>query len=231
MKPEIASAFYDAITKASHPKIDFRNPEAQYHIGLYKPLLHPLPNAENKALVLGCDTGKVAFSLEKLGYEVLGVDCSNDSIRFAREIGIELGSQCRFDSGDYACLPYEKESFNLVVLPSNNIAECSYEDINLLTQQIRFVLNQQGLFCVDMIDQLESAKNRSNFAVVDDVTSGQRKSVNTIPGVGIFEYVTYFWTVAFACSIIGRYFETSKVTNIAKENYWAVFSKDADHLS
>ena len=66
-------------------------------------------------LELACGTGRHAVEFEKLGYDVLATDYSNDMLTVARRRGERLGSQVRFAHQDMRALTLGDQRFDAVV--------------------------------------------------------------------------------------------------------------------
>jgi len=63
-----------------------------------------------KILDLGCGAGRTTFPLFKMGYEIIGVDLSNNLIKLAKE----EYPQINFQLGDASSLNFKNEVFDLV---------------------------------------------------------------------------------------------------------------------
>lgn len=73
------------------------------------------PKAGQKVLDLGCGTGHYSIELAKMGLEVTGVDISKEMISYAVEKSRKLGLDINFLEEDAHSLPFEDETFDLVV--------------------------------------------------------------------------------------------------------------------
>jgi ubiquinone/menaquinone biosynthesis C-methylase UbiE len=68
-----------------------------------------------KALDLGTGPGYMAMLLCRLGYEVTGLDMSEDMLKIARQRADKLGMSLEFKQGDVESPPFEKESMDIIV--------------------------------------------------------------------------------------------------------------------
>ncbi len=68
-----------------------------------------------RVLDVACGTGNLALPVAALGAHVTGVDIAPNLLEQARARASEDGLEIRFDEGDAEELPYENESFDLVV--------------------------------------------------------------------------------------------------------------------
>jgi 2-polyprenyl-3-methyl-5-hydroxy-6-metoxy-1,4-benzoquinol methylase len=68
-----------------------------------------------KILDIGCGTGRHAIELTKRGYNVTGVDLSEDQIKRAREKAKEAGVTIDFQTQDARNLPFDSE-FDLAIM-------------------------------------------------------------------------------------------------------------------
>lgn len=76
---------------------------------IVKKILKKYP--KGKVLDLGCGTGRYSLYLDSLGHSVTGIDISMDMIEFAKQ----KSKQIQFIQGDISNLPFEDNSFDLVV--------------------------------------------------------------------------------------------------------------------
>lgn len=81
------------------------------------PVLHDLVEnrAGKKALDVGTGTGQFAVYLANKGFEVTGVDLSEEMIATARQNAAQEGLPIRFQTGDAEHLDFADESFDVVV--------------------------------------------------------------------------------------------------------------------
>ena len=132
---------------------------AQYYDLLYKDkaykkeakYIHSLiqkykPNAKT-ILSLGCGTGKYEFELEKLGYEVVGVDISQQMIDIAN---ISKGeSKCEFIQGDIRNVRLDRK-FDVVISMFHVMCyQTSNEDLLKAFKTSSAHLNKGGIFLFD----------------------------------------------------------------------------------
>lgn len=66
-------------------------------------------------LDVGCGAGQIAIPAAKAGVHVTGVDIAANLIEQARSRALAEGLTIRFEEGDAETLPYEDESFDVVV--------------------------------------------------------------------------------------------------------------------
>lgn len=68
-----------------------------------------------KVLDVACGSGNLAIVAAKLGAEVTGVDIADNLVEAARKRAESEGLNIRFEQGDAEALPYEDNSFDLVM--------------------------------------------------------------------------------------------------------------------
>ncbi len=99
-------------------------------------------------LDFGCAWGRVAFQLQKLGYNVTGFDLNNNVIDTARESAKLYGNnggKVKFDTANAMDLPYIDESFDACIIQAFLTAIISPSDrIKVLKEAYR-VLKKNGI--------------------------------------------------------------------------------------
>lgn len=80
-------------------------------------LLREMPKPENPiSLDVACGTGLSTFTLQDyMGGKVHGVDLSPDMVKKAKENAEKLGMYIKFRQGDVESLPYEDNTFNILI--------------------------------------------------------------------------------------------------------------------
>ena len=209
-------------TSGVHPTTDPDNSKSQFVVDRYAKHLCKLIQPGMHALDLGCNAGRCTFAMEDMGAIATGIDCAEIPILHAKKVAQKRKSQCQFNVGDIGSLPYKENSFDLALLPSN-IVEISCQTLENLTVQLKQILSNNGLFVVFMHDEFIKRAGQTAFLDHYDAPSGAVGGHNTIPGKGIFNYPTYFWTVAFAKYIIEKYLFCKHVEQVEDNLFLLVF--------
>ncbi|WP_019140207.1 class I SAM-dependent methyltransferase [Noviherbaspirillum massiliense] len=68
-----------------------------------------------RMLDIGCGAGQIAIPAARAGVQVTGIDIAANLIERARERARAEGVRAQFDEGDAEMLPYQDDSFDLVV--------------------------------------------------------------------------------------------------------------------
>lgn len=68
-----------------------------------------------RLLDIGCGSGQTAIPAAKQGHQVTGIDIAENLIEFARERASYEELKVQFDVGDAEALPYEDNSFDVVI--------------------------------------------------------------------------------------------------------------------
>lgn len=220
MEEKINKIRYNAV--GYHPMIDYRNDQYNKNINAIKPLLQDIITTNTRALDLGCNAGKYSFMMEDLGATVTGIDFANNALNIAREIADDLESSCTFIHGDILDMSFTNNSFDLVLFPLN-IIEFDYEEIDILCNSIKNILKPKGVFCITMQDGLGRIECGRDTKDKYDISNGRHIAVQNIPEKGIYKYRTYFWTVAFAKYVIGRYFDIADCVEHMENRYYLKF--------
>jgi hypothetical protein len=119
-------------------------------------------------------------------------------------------------------MPFEEGSFDLAIF-NKIIVEISYQDLEVLCEQLKKMLVQNGLFCIVMSDGLRRISD-GKVSVDDYITAnGMKVETMDIGDNGKQVYTTYFWTLAFARHILDRYFKLIKEIEYHHNNYWLIY--------
>jgi demethylmenaquinone methyltransferase/2-methoxy-6-polyprenyl-1,4-benzoquinol methylase len=73
-------------------------------------------NSGEKALDVCCGTGDIAFSLERAGAKVNGLDFSPEMLAVAKKRSQNVGSSVDFQTGDAMNLPFPNAMFDIVTV-------------------------------------------------------------------------------------------------------------------
>ena len=120
-----------------------------------------------KILDLACGKGRHALYLNRIGYDVTGVDLSENSIEFAKEFE---NHRLRFDVHDM-CKPYNKQ-FDAVFNLFTSFGYFEHDEDNLRTiEAIKADLNEFGFGVIDFMN--------SEF-VIDNLVPEEIKTVDDI---------------------------------------------------
>lgn len=105
-----------------------------------------------KVLDLGCGSGWLSVYLARQGFEVLGVDVSEQAINLAKTWALQEDLKIGFDVADAAQLNYEDGSFDAIV--ANSIFEhFPLEQARALADKVFSLLKEGGVFigCFDKV--------------------------------------------------------------------------------
>ena len=119
-----------------HPTTDPDNPRSQFAVDRYEDHLRKLIRPDIRALDLGCNAGRFTFAMEDMGAIAIGIDFAEIPLRHAKKVAHKRKSRCQFNMGDMAALPYKENSFDLALLPQNNIY-LSYQTLENLSVQLK----------------------------------------------------------------------------------------------
>ncbi|NKB67592.1 MAG: methyltransferase domain-containing protein [Candidatus Latescibacteria bacterium] len=209
MKPSLARAFYNAAGVT--PRNDPQDPASTFAIERIKRPLARHIRPGTRVLDLCCGAGRYTFATAALGARAVGLDCAQVPLQYARSLAIQWHSPCHFLGAVLPALPLAADSFDLVLLPGNTIAEFSPEDMALLARESARVLAPEGLFCHDLRP--------------DKQAPGPQTAIYSIPGKGRFQYRSYGWTAATAKAVLGASLQLVEDEVLATGRHWLAFQK------
>ena len=205
-----------------HPTTDPDDPRSQFAVDRYKDHLPKLIKPGMRALDLGCNAGRYTFAMEDMGAIATGIDFAEIPLLHAKKVAQKRKSQCQFNIGDIAALPYKENSFDLALLPQNNVY-LSYQTLESLTVQLKRILLDNGVFVVIMHDELVKRAGEETLPERYDVQTGLIGGIRAIPDKGVYTNPSYFWTIAFARYIIEKHLPLEEVEPIEKNRFMLVF--------
>ena len=101
--------------KAAWEDGDYANFAKYMHDGAIE-ILHGWNIEPNQRLLdIGCGSGQTAIPAARLGHQVVGIDIAENLIEHATEEAKYEGLDVKFDVGDAEDLPYEDNSFDVVI--------------------------------------------------------------------------------------------------------------------
>ena len=212
--------FYNAA--GVHPTTDPDNPRSQFAVERYENHLPKLIKPGMRALDLGCNAGRYTFAMEEMGAIATGIDFAEIPLRHAKKVAQKRKSQCQFNIGDMAALPYKANSFDLALLP-HNIGYLSYPTMEGLSVQLKRILSDNGIFVVTMHDELMKRAGEETLPERYDVQTGLIAGSNTIPDKGTYASPWYFWTVAFAKYIVEKHLPLEEIEQIEENRFMLIF--------
>ena len=205
-----------------HPTTDPDDPRSQFVVDRYRDHLRKLIQPGMRALDLGCNAGRLTFAMDDMGAIATGIDCAEIPILHAKKVAQKRKSQCQFNIGDIASLPYKENSFDLALLPQNN-GYLSYQSLENLSVQLKEILSDNGIFVVIMQDELVKRAGEETLPDRYDVQTGLMGGNITIPNKGVYASPWHFWTVAFVKYIIEKHLHLEELKEIEENRFTLVF--------
>ena len=93
-------------------------------------------NQDDLLLDLGCGYGRVSFRLLEKVNKIIGIDYSENNIRFAKEL-LGKNDKCEFIKMNAADLKFENNSFDKVICIQNGISAFKVNPVKLMSESIR----------------------------------------------------------------------------------------------
>lgn len=91
----------------------------------------------NNFLDIGCGSGEITFEVKKMGFNVIGIDFSENAIKLTKSKGIESYTQ-DLDKG----LPFENDRFDIIL--AGDVMEHVFDPI-FVFKEIKRVLKPKGI--------------------------------------------------------------------------------------
>ncbi len=102
-----------------------------------------------RVLDLGCGTGRHIIYLAKHGFEVYGIDISNEGIKTTKYWLTKHNLKARLKVGDiYKRLPYEDNFFDAII-SIKTLHHGKIEDIRRLIKEMKRILKPKGLIFIE----------------------------------------------------------------------------------
>lgn len=226
MDVAMAKAWYDGpwqqVDGGVHPKCDPANPASREVVKRIEKQLRAQIQPGDRVLDLGCNAGRFCFAMEEMGAIPTGIDCATYPLNYARQLAGQRGSKCTFVEGNLFNLPFEENSFELAVFPSN-IVEATYEEMDSLAAQLRRILVPGGRLCMEMMDEFLFRSGDEAFLRRYEAATGLVQGMCQCPGYEPVPLMTTFWTVGFAKHLIGQHLKLIHEEHLIDCRYWLVF--------
>ena len=130
---------------------DMKSKEYRRRLEAIEPLLVRHMRAKGKVLDLGCGIGGFSFLLEDLGFEVTGIDISEEMLNTAQKLAEKRGSKVEFLLGDARNLPFRDNSFDYVIF-IDGLFHFNPLELNRVFYEVARVLKPGGRFLLQFTD-------------------------------------------------------------------------------
>jgi len=148
---------------------------------------------KQKVLDLGCGYGRFAIPLKKQGYNIEGIDITPVLIKKARQDARKQHLKINFKIGDMRKLPYNPESFDVILCMWSAFSELikKSEQLKALREMIR-VLKKKGFSFIEMpvpiilkekqkIIEYKKEGDKLIFKKDNPITTGRIANIETMP--------------------------------------------------
>ncbi len=129
-----------------------------------------------KVLDLACGKGRHSVTLNKLGFNVLGIDLSEESIKYAQQFE---NNQLKFERHDMREVYHENEFDAVFNLFTSFGYFQDYQDNFKVFESVKQQIKEQGTFVLDYLnaEKVVSTMIPYEEKVIDDITFKLTKSV------------------------------------------------------
>lgn len=183
---KIAKAYFESDSVVDHY---FRE---SHRTGLWKSENRIIQDTflKNESILdLGCGTGRIAFAMERLGYDrIHAVDYSVGMIKAAKLVAQSLGSKVKLWSADARALPFEDCCFNGVIFGFNGLfmipnlcdrKQALHEIFRVLKPSGRFICtghdrnlgNQRAYWALERSKWNDNQANRADKCEFGDIVA------------------------------------------------------------
>lgn len=143
------------------------------------------PRNKIKILEVGCGTGSNLWFAAREGFCVAGIDGSESAINYVRERFTKEGLEGDFKVGDFTRLPFEANSFDIVI-DRAAITCCNFYTMNGVIKEINRVLAPGGKFFFNPYSDRHSSFVAGKL-LDDGLTSDISKG--TLVGIGNLYFI------------------------------------------
>ncbi len=199
-------------------------------------------NATGPVLELGCGTGRVSLPLARAGVNVIGIDRSEPMLERARRrilkssrSRIRKSQSLRLIRGDIRALPFDDDSFRMVLAPYGILQSLIRpRDLTATLASVARVLAPGGIFGIDLVPdvpkwreyenrvQLRGRAGRAQLTLVESVRQDPVNHLTTFEQTYIEKRGTHTQQHRFDLT-----FRTLSVRQMTRQLENAAFSVDA----
>lgn len=122
---------------------------------------------KEKALDVCCGMGVTTLALEKIGFDVIGVDIFKEYIDRAKIYGKKLNSKAEFFCMDAEKLKFKNETFAIVTMLGNPLPHFSIDSLNKTFSEIFRVLKKEGELIVEYNDFIKILFSSYRWTLVE----------------------------------------------------------------
>lgn len=159
----------------------------------------------NKALELGCGTGRITIPLKKIGINIDGVDFASEMIKIAKKKAKQEGLDINFKV-DNAISFKSKDKYDSIIFTYNSLVMLSKKDLIIFVKNLKNNLKEDGLFAFDISIPnkkynklpLLTKKDWSLPVLIEDLGVSLRRKITTkISKNRKKTEITYVWEITY----------------------------------
>ncbi len=175
------------------------------------------PHKIRKILECACGTGHFLVELAKLGYEVTGIDLSNNLLEQAKSNARKSGVKANFAHANMLNLSnIGQDEFDFVICRGNSIPHLPVQDISFAIKNMSSVLKRGGICYIDTRDFDLALREKPLF----EFRSHFRENSDDVIVYYIFDYHEDYRT----CHVVLNFFNRTTNTIISKHFSIDVFN-------
>ncbi len=178
----------------------------------------PIPGKNAKVLDVACGTGTFLFGMHEKGWEISGVDLSEEMLEVARK---------KFDDNQINCNLYCQNMEELKILEKFDLVTCNFDSINYILsiekirkvfQNVFDVLKENGKFAFDIVTEYQALTfGSSNEWKVDGYVMKMKSEYNPKNRIKKIRITLNYETEKFSEDHYQKNYDLNEISKVLEE--------------